>query len=227
MVFHEPLVLISALQADLCTVGTLSPESFDRFGQLIPNEWIEQALQATGTSSLRRRRLPAERLIVCPPGRRYLTSLADTARHRADQVTACYRKRWEIELGFREIKQGMLANNLVLRSKRSAMVRQEVWGGLLIAYNLLRREIHQTAEALDVSPTRLSFQGYSTRPSWPNCATYRWKPPVPFPNDSPGFDSKLVFIYYPRDENDRVPANSNDDLRNTQRKMPVSLTDWH
>ncbi|WP_043795656.1 transposase domain-containing protein, partial [Rhodanobacter sp. OR87] len=63
MVFHEPLALISALQANFDAVGDLSPAAFDRFSQLIPAAWIEQALQATGTTSLRRRRLPAERLI--------------------------------------------------------------------------------------------------------------------------------------------------------------------
>ncbi len=63
MLFHEPLALISALQTDLCSVTRLSPEAFDRFGQLIPADWIEHALQATGTASLRRRRLPANRLI--------------------------------------------------------------------------------------------------------------------------------------------------------------------
>jgi len=100
------------------------------------------------------------RLIVCPSGRRYLTSLADPVRYPADQVAACYRERWEIELGFRDIKQTMQANDSVLRSKRPELVRQEIWG-LLIAYNLLRWEIHQTANELGVPPTRISFQGFA------------------------------------------------------------------
>ena len=100
------------------------------------------------------------RLIVCPSGRRYLTSLADAVRYPADRVTACYRERWEIELGFRDIKQGMQANDTVLRSKRPELVRQEIWG-LLIAYNLLRWEMHQTADELGVLPTRMSFQGFT------------------------------------------------------------------
>ncbi|MEY2115754.1 IS4 family transposase [Rhodanobacter sp. FW106-PBR-R2A-1-13] len=100
------------------------------------------------------------RLIVCSSGRRYLTSLADPARYPAEQVATCYRERWEIELGFRDIKQGMQANDTVLRSKRPELVRQEIWG-LLIAYNLLRWEMHQTADALGVPPARLSFQGFT------------------------------------------------------------------
>jgi hypothetical protein len=63
MVLHEPLALVSTLQIHLDAVGELTPESFDRFSQLIPAAWIEQALQATGTRSLRRRRLPAGRLV--------------------------------------------------------------------------------------------------------------------------------------------------------------------
>jgi Insertion element 4 transposase N-terminal/Transposase DDE domain len=100
------------------------------------------------------------RLIVCPSGRRYLTSLADAVGYPADRVAACYRLRWEIELGFRDIKQSMQANDTVLRSKRPELVRQEIWG-LLIAYNLLRWEMHQTADELGVPPTRLSFQGFT------------------------------------------------------------------
>ena len=100
------------------------------------------------------------RLIVCPSGRRYLTSLADAVGYPADRVAACYRERWEIELGFRDIKQSMQANDTVLRSKRPELVRQEIWG-LLIAYNLLRWEMHQTADELGVPPTRLSFQGFT------------------------------------------------------------------
>jgi hypothetical protein len=100
------------------------------------------------------------RLIVCPSGRRYLTSLADAVGYPADRVAACYRQRWEIELGFRDIKQSMQANDTVLRSKRPELVRQEIWG-LLIAYNLLRWEMHQTADELGVPPTRLSFQGFT------------------------------------------------------------------
>ncbi len=98
------------------------------------------------------------RLVVCPSSRRYPTLLDDPVRYPADQVAASYRQRWEIELVFRKIKQSMQDNEIVLRNKHPELVRQEVWG-LLIAYNLLRREIHQTADAMGVAPTRLGFQG--------------------------------------------------------------------
>jgi hypothetical protein len=66
-------------------------------------------------------------------------------------------QRWEIELGFRKIRQGMLKNTTTLRSKLPELVRQEVWG-MLIAYNLLRHEIAQMASELQAAPQRLSFQ---------------------------------------------------------------------
>jgi len=39
------------------------PDALDRFRQLIPDDWIEHALRATGMASLCRRRLAAKRLI--------------------------------------------------------------------------------------------------------------------------------------------------------------------
>lgn len=238
-----------SLQSSLQQTIPLTPESFDRFSSLIDPDWIDQALQTTGTASIRRRRLPAERvvwlviglalfrnepiwhivrqlglsldtaslldwqqtgqqrhwlmraktglryevvhtlgdgdwwvrlpvspqarqarpdlpghwearLIECRHGgetRRYLTSLADAQRYRADLLGDHYRQRWEIEPGYREIKQGLLAGETTLRSKQPTLVRQEVWG-VLIAYNLLREEMRQMAQALEVQPQRVGFQ---------------------------------------------------------------------
>ena len=68
-----------------------------------------------------------------------------------------YAHRWEIELGYREMKQYMLKNELTLRSKKPEMVRQELWGALL-AYNLIRFQIGKIAYSLDsILPIQLSF----------------------------------------------------------------------
>lgn len=66
-----------------------------------------------------------------------------------------YRQRWEIELGFREIKQSLQDGEPVLRSKRPELVRQELWG-VLIAYTLLRRWMREMANQLKVEPQRIS-----------------------------------------------------------------------
>lgn len=89
--------------------------------------------------------------------RRFLTSLADARCYPARHLAEHYRQRWEIELGYREIKQGLLAGQAILRSKQPELVRQELWGAL-IAYNLLRQEMQQIAQVLAVPPQRLSFQ---------------------------------------------------------------------
>lgn len=88
--------------------------------------------------------------------RRYLTSLCDAKRYPAARIAAHYRERWEIELGYREIKQGLLGGEL-LRSKQPELVRQELWGTLL-AYNLIRQEMSLMAAEQKVPPQRLSFQ---------------------------------------------------------------------
>ncbi|MFU7510388.1 transposase, partial [Vibrio cholerae] len=43
-------------------------------------------------------------------------------------IAELYSHRWEIELGYREMKQSMLQNSLTLRSKTPALVKQELWG---------------------------------------------------------------------------------------------------
>lgn len=90
--------------------------------------------------------------------RHFLTSMCDAHRFPAREIAAYYVQRWEIELGFREIKQGMQKNATTPRSKLPELVRQEVWG-TLIACNLLRHEIAQMAEELQVPPQRLTSNG--------------------------------------------------------------------
>ena len=88
--------------------------------------------------------------------RRFITSLEDAKRYPAHVLAQLYRQRWEIELGFREIKQSLQAGEFVLRSKQPALVRQEIWG-ILIAYTLLRRQMRLMAQRLKVSPLRMGF----------------------------------------------------------------------
>jgi IS4 transposase len=64
-----------------------------------------------------------------------LTSLpAD--RYRAKDVAELYHSRWEIEVGFRNLKSSLLDNALVLRSRKVDLLEQEVWG-MLLAYKEL------------------------------------------------------------------------------------------
>lgn len=86
-----------------------------------------------------------------------LTSMLDSSRYPAGDIVDLYGYRWEIELGYREMKQFMLQNRLTLRSKKPELVRQELWG-ILLAYNLLRYQMVQMAYSLKgVEPNELSF----------------------------------------------------------------------
>lgn len=88
--------------------------------------------------------------------RRFITSLPDHHTHPARELAELYRQRWEIELGFREIKQSLQEGEPVLRSKQPELVRQELWG-VLIAYTLLRRWMREMATHAKVEPQRISF----------------------------------------------------------------------
>ncbi len=86
-----------------------------------------------------------------------LTSMVDSKRYPPADIVDLYTHRWEIELGYREMKQQLMQNRLTLRSKKPDMVRQELWG-VLLAYNLLRFAMAQMAYSLKgVEPNQLSF----------------------------------------------------------------------
>ncbi len=87
-----------------------------------------------------------------------LTSMTDPLRYPGADIAELYGHRWEIELGYREMKQYMLQNNLTLRSKTPELVTQELWG-MLLAYNLLRFLMCQMAYAQkSVMPYQIGFK---------------------------------------------------------------------
>jgi Insertion element 4 transposase N-terminal/Transposase DDE domain len=85
-----------------------------------------------------------------------MTSLQDAAEYPARELIELYHERWELELGYREIKSTLLDREEAIRSKTVEGVKQEVWG-ILLAYNLIRTEIERIALANKVLPTRISF----------------------------------------------------------------------
>jgi len=85
-----------------------------------------------------------------------LTSLLDPKLYPAEELRVLYHERWEIELGYGEVKTEMLQRLETIRSKSPAAVEQELWG-LLIAYNLVRLEMERIADEIGVSPLRISF----------------------------------------------------------------------
>jgi hypothetical protein len=87
-----------------------------------------------------------------------LTSLLDPVAFPATEIIELYHERWELELGFDEIKTHTLEREEAhLRSRAPQRVRQELWG-LAIGYNLVRLEMERVAEGAGVSPRRISYR---------------------------------------------------------------------
>jgi hypothetical protein len=85
-----------------------------------------------------------------------LTSLRDPKRFPAREIVELYHERWELELGYDEIKTDLLQREEAIRSKKPDGVRQELWG-ILLAYNLVRLEMESIANQEKIEPTRISF----------------------------------------------------------------------
>jgi hypothetical protein len=85
-----------------------------------------------------------------------LTSLLDPKVFPADEIATLYHERWELELGYDEIKTEMLDREEAIRSKSPTAVTQELWG-VFLAYNLVRLEMQRVADDAGVEPTRISF----------------------------------------------------------------------
>jgi hypothetical protein len=87
-----------------------------------------------------------------------VTSLIDAKVFPASQIVAVYHERWELELGYDELKTEMLKREETIRCKSVAGVEQELWG-ILLAYNLVRLEMERAADEIGVEPIRISFVG--------------------------------------------------------------------
>ncbi len=120
-------------------------------GDYLDPELISRCLAESGTVTLRKRRLPLEMMVWC------IVGMALERKEPLHQIVNLYSHRWEIELGYREIKQTMQLSRLTLRSKKPELVEQELWG-VLLAYNLVRYQMIKMAGALKgYWPNQLSF----------------------------------------------------------------------
>jgi hypothetical protein len=91
-----------------------------------------------------------------------LTSMIDSMAYPSSEIVDLYAHRWEIELGYREMKQHMLESRFTLRSNLPELIHQELWG-VLLAYNLIRYKMILMAKPLkSVFPNQLSFRDASS-----------------------------------------------------------------
>jgi hypothetical protein len=85
-----------------------------------------------------------------------MTSLLDDQAFPAAEIAELYHERWELELGYDEVKTEMLEREEAIRSQSPAGIEQEIWG-IGLAYNLIRLEMERAARAAGVPPCRISF----------------------------------------------------------------------
>lgn len=86
-----------------------------------------------------------------------LTSMTEAMRYPSTEIADLYSHRWEIEVGYREMKSSLLKNEFTLRSKKPEMVRQELWG-LLLSYNIIRYQMVNMARQIPgLYANQLSF----------------------------------------------------------------------
>lgn len=84
------------------------------------------------------------------------TTLLDSVEYPAEEISALYGRRWEVELDFRHIKETMKMDPL--RGKSPEVVRREIYVHMA-AYNLVRAAMFDSASGTEVDPVRLSFKG--------------------------------------------------------------------
>ncbi len=94
-----------------------------------------------------------------------VTTLTDAAEHTKEDIGELYHARWLVELDIRAIKITMGMD--ILRCKSPEMVRKEMWACVL-AYNLIRRIMLQSARASGMLLRQLSFAAalQSVAASW-------------------------------------------------------------
>lgn len=85
-----------------------------------------------------------------------VTTLLDDKQYSTEDLAAAYRARWNAELDLRSIKSVMQMD--VLRCKSPSMVRKEIWMHLL-AYNLVRKLMAESAAEAKICPRDISFKG--------------------------------------------------------------------
>ncbi len=120
----------------------VTPDSHARAREpSVPKRWHMRAIR------YQRRGFPPQTL---------LTSMLDPKAFPAAEIVALYHERWELELGYGEVKTRMLERYEAIRSRKPNGVAQELWG-VALAYNLVRLEMTRIAAEAHVAPNRISF----------------------------------------------------------------------
>lgn len=110
--------------------------------------WMSETQYQTAPDSVVVRELKAG-------GKILVTTLTCPVTHPKDSLKRLYRQRWSVELDIRDIKTTMGMG--ILSCKSPDMVEKEIWVYLL-AYNLIRLMMVQSALLFDLLPRAISFK---------------------------------------------------------------------
>jgi putative transposase len=121
-------------------------------------EWMTPTVYATLPGELMLREV---RVHVTQKGFRtkelvVVTTLLDADEYPADEIAELYRRRWQAELNLRSLKTVMQMDHL--RCRTPHRVRNEFFMHL-VAYNLVRRLMADSAQKAGLEPWQLSFKG--------------------------------------------------------------------
>jgi hypothetical protein len=152
-----------------------------------------------------------------------LTSLLDAEAFPAEELRGLYHERWEIELGFDEVKTDLLERQEAIRSKTPTGVLQELWA-VGLAYNLVRLEMERVAAEAEVTPSRVSFVASLRliRDEWLWAAASNSPGAIP-KNLRRLRDELKRFILPPRRTERRFPRTVKIKMSNYDRKRPTTV----
>jgi len=85
-----------------------------------------------------------------------ITTLLDAEAYPAAEILEAYRRRWRLEMSFDDIKTSLQMETL--RGRTPDMVRKELCAGI-IAHNLIRCTMAESASKHEVPVERISFKG--------------------------------------------------------------------
>ena len=111
-------------------------------------DWMSEAQYNAAPDSLTVREFKAG-------GKTMVTTLSCHKRYPKEALKTLYKSRWHIELDIRNIKDTMGIN--VLSCKTPEMAIKEIWVYLL-AYNMIRLMMAQSALLADITPRNISFK---------------------------------------------------------------------
>lgn len=146
------------------------------------------------------------------------TSLLDPLAYPASELAALYHERWELELGFDEVKTHTLDRHEALRSTVPARVYQEV-GGLALGYNLVRLTIARAAAQARLPALRIRYRHalLLIRGFW---ASAWHAPPGVLPQRIAILHDELATLVLPERRPRRYPRAVKIKMSNYPRKRP-------